>query len=315
MVVLLLQCSEPEEPPTATPTCGGDTDQPEPLAFDGPPPAFSPVPVPDRFVGGYLEHYVDLLPRDLPDEYTLILFAFARVDAEGGVIFDHHQDTDALIHDISDRRHRGEPTLLSIGGTGGARSGLHRPEHRERFLADLVPIIDRYGFSGVDWNLELGMPGGPSADGMIAVSRALRDRYGDDFAITVAPYAAPEIVAAYKSMVGRAHDIVTFVGFQHYNAARPPTPDSVLRVMEEWRTECRLRADQWALGFLHRDDERGLTTPHRRMVSIYQHVAEEHPGLRGVWTWGIGTKDEPLGYPFATELGSAVALLAADRHE
>lgn len=297
--------AEPGETEEPEPSCGDDEPDPPAVTTSEVEPPFEPVPVPDTFVGGYLEHYRELLPRDLPEEYNLLLFAFLRIDDEGGAVFTHEQSASLLKADIRARNAEGRPTLLSIGGAGGARTGLHTQGERQRLVDDLVSVIDDYRFSGIDWDLEQ-VPGGISADGLVAVSQALVQRYGDDFAITLAPYDRPEITETYKNVAGRLRDVLTFVGYQFYNNEEVPTVDHVLAVTEEWLSECRLEASQWALGFLHADDNLGLTTSHDRMADIYEAVAERHPDVRGTWTWAVGEKDEPLGYPFAETMSEIV---------
>lgn len=282
--------------------CGDDQPLPPPLALPERPTEVRPVAVPRAFVGGYLEAYRDLLPRDLPETYDLLIFAFARIDEHGGVVFDHEQPDAALREDIRARNAAGKPTLVSIGGAGGAESGLHAPEERQRFLDEIIEVIDAYGFSGVDWDLERGIPGGISTDGIVAVSLALRQRYGEDFAVTLAPYDTPEITSAYQEIAGRLRDHLTFVGFQFYNGPQPPTPGSVLAVTDAWLTACRLAPSQWALGFVRVDDNLGHTTPLDRMAEIYEHVDGQHPGIRGVWTWAIADRDRPVGYRFANTM-------------
>lgn len=279
--------------------CGDHRPVPPALELPDRPPEARPVPVPETFVGGYLEHYRDLLPSELPEAYDLLIFAFARIDDRGSVVFDHHQPGEALREDIRARNAEGKPTLISIGGAGGAKSGLHGAAERQRFLDDIIAVIDAYGFSGVDWDLEQGIPGGISTDGIVAVSLALLERYGEDFAVTLAPYDTPEIVAAYKEVAGRLRDHLTFVGFQFYNGPRPPTPGAVLAVTDAWLSECRLAPSQWALGFVRVDDNLGHTTPHDRMVEIYDHVEGWYPGIRGTWTWAIADQDRHDAYRFA----------------
>jgi hypothetical protein len=140
----------------------------------------------------------------------------------------------------------------------------------------------------------------------VAVSQALAERYGEDFAITMAPYDRAEITETYKNVAGRTRDILTFVGYQFYNNHEVPTEEYVLAVTDEWLTECELDESQWALGFLHDDDNLGLTTPHDQMANIYVEVEQAYPDVRGTWTWAIGEKDEPLGYPFAVTMSQTV---------
>lgn len=310
LVIVLTACDDLErsllEEDQAMAGCG--TGAPAPRALETPfwPARFRPEPVPDKFVGGYLEHYRDLLPRDLPAEYDLLIFAFARVGPDGEVIFDHNQDTAELQADILRRKVGGSPTLLSIGGAQGAESGLHTRAEQQRLLDGLIAVIDDYRFSGVDWDIEYGVPDGLSSDGVVAVSRALRQHYGSNFSITLTPYSHDEIIEAYQDIAGRLRDDLTYVGYQFYNDLESPTVEHVLAVTEHWLSACGLDEAQWVLGFVHEDDFQGHTTSHATMAQIYDAVEDRFPGVRGVWTWGIADKDAPLGFPFATTMAGHV---------
>ena len=264
------------------------------------------VPVPAKFVGGYLESWSTLLPRDLPANYNLVFMAFATLDASGGAVFGVNQDQASLIADIKSRNSQAKPTILSVGGQGGAAAGLGTAAQQDAFIASVVPVIDQYGFSGVDWDLEAGVPGGISASGLATVSRQLKEHYGPSFAITMAPFGDPEVVTVYKALALEIKDILTFVGFQNYNDVSVPTCASVLTTMETWARDCGLRTDQWALGFLHIDDWLSLNTPYATMASIYKDVNMRYPTVRGAWMWGINEKDQPGGFPFANTLGPVV---------
>lgn len=265
-----------------------------------------PVPVPSKFVGGYLEAYSPLLPRDVPASYDLLFYAFAFVDPYGRAYIEMQQDRSALTADIKARKAQGKPTILSIGGAGGARSGLAPGAHATAFVSTIKPLIDEFGFSGIDWDLETGIAGGISVDGVVSISRQLKAHYGPNFAITLAPYGNPELVATYKAIAAQIKDILTFVGFQYYNNTVAPTAAYVEQVMKDWQLTTGIRADQWSLGFLHVDDWLGVTTPFESMASIYTTINSRYPGVRGAWTWGINEKDRPFNYRFASTMRPVV---------
>ena len=177
-------------------------------------------------------------------------------------------------------------------------------------MTSITGIIDTYGFSGVDWDLEDDLPNGQhiSVAGIVDISKKLKARYGPNFIISMAPYGGQNggTDATYLEIAKQTRDILTFVGYQNYNMSTVPTSASVRATMERWMTTAGLRPDQWSLGFLHRDDWLGLITPHSTMVSIYNDINTRYPSVRGVWTWGVFEKDQPTGYPFAKTLAPAV---------
>src|SRR5664280_849279 len=259
-----------------------------------------PVPVPTKFVGGYLENWISTLPRSVPSGYGVLFSAFATINSDGSVSYSASQDVTNFTADIVARRVVGKPTILSVGGAGGAQSGLGSTAQQAAFLSSVQSVIDAYGFSGIDWDIEAETP--MSAPGMAAISRSLVARYGANFAITMAPYGQTE--AVYKQLASSIRDILTFVGFQFYNDNAPPTSASVLARMDGWIRDTGITPSQFSIGFMP-EDEYGLTTAYSSMVSIYKAVNAKYPTVRGVWTWAVGI-DQGCSYQFVNTLAPVV---------
>src|SRR5664280_759509 len=259
-----------------------------------------PVPVPTKFVGGYLENWISTLPRSVPSGYGVLFSAFATINSDGSVSYSASQDVTNFTADIVARRVVGKPTILSVGGAGGAQSGLATSAQQAAFLSSVQSVIDAYGFSGIDWDIEAETP--MSAPGMAAISRSLVARYGANFAITMAPYGQTE--AVYKQLASSIRDIVTFVGFQFYNDNAPPTSASVLARMDGWIRDTGITPSQFSIGFMPRDDG-GKVTSYSSMVSIYNAVNAKYPTVRGVWDWAVGS-DQGNGYQFVNTLAPVV---------
>jgi chitinase len=258
------------------------------------------VPVPAKFVGGYLQSGTSLLPRSLPAGYTLLFSAFALIESNGSVFYEPDQDNDALVADIAARKAAGQPVILSVGGAGGAKSGLTSTSQRKAFLSSIMPVIDKYGFSGIDWDIETD--GKVSVDNLAAASRSLVNHYGRAFVITVAPYGST--TATYKQLVRKIKDILTFVGYQFYGTDNIPTPDSVVAEMESWITDCGILPSQFSLGFMPQDGD-GRVTSYDTIVSIYHAVRSKYPTVRGVWIWAVNF-DQTSGYQFVDTLAPVV---------
>jgi chitinase len=266
-----------------------------------------PIPgLPTRFVAGYLEGWNLALPSTLPVQYELLYHAFAPVQSDGSLtIYLSGVSRTALATEYKARRAAGKPTLLSIGGGGGAQAGLGTAAQQQAFLASVKPLIDEFGFSGIDWDLEAGVPGGISATGLAAVSRALRVHYGAGFLITMAPYGDPTVETPMRAL---ARDLAStgdlaYVGFQFYND-NAPTSSSVLAKMRSWMTDTGIRPDQFVLGFWAGpwDWPAGYVMPETAMAAIYADVAAAYPTLRGTYTWGIRGTDMPRGWLYATTM-------------
>lgn len=274
-------------------------------------PVGTPSPVlPAQFVAGYLEAYNLGLPSSLPNEYDVLYHAFAPIDSNGAVSIytSNGIDRRTLAAEYHARRAAGKPTILSIGGEGGAKAGLGTPAQQQRFLDSVIPLIDEFGFAGIDWDLELAVPGGISIDGVVAVSRTLRATY-PGFLITMAPFGASEIEGTYQEIARQLQSTgdLTYVGFQFYNDVEAPTTAHVLRRLEGWIQATGIRPDQFVIGLWQGPDAwLGHVTTPTRMVEIWEGVTAVYPTVRGVYTWGIRTTDLPLGFPFATQLGAVV---------
>jgi len=262
--------------------------------------ASGPIPVPTKFVGGYLENWISTLPRSLPAGYSLLFSAFATINSNGSVSYAPGQNATSFKADVAARNAAGKPTILSVGGAGGAQSGLRTAAQQVAFLSSVQSVIDAYGFSGIDWDIESGVT--ISVSGLASVSRSLVAHYGPTFAITMAPYGQTE--ATFKQLASSIRDIVTFVGFQFYNDSAPPTSASVLARMDGWIRDTGITPSQFSVGFMPTDDA-GKVTSYSSMVSIYNAVNAKYPTVRGVWDWAVGV-DQGSGYQFVNTLAPVV---------
>lgn len=270
-----------------------------------------PIPgLPSQFVGGYLEGWNLALPSTLPTQYEVLYHAFAPINSDGSVgLYLSGVSRSALATEYKARRAAGLPTLLSIGGGGGSQVGLGTAAQQQAFLNSVRPLIDEFGFSGIDWDLEAGIPGGISSSGLVTLSRQLRAIYGSGFLITMAPYGDPSVETPMRAVARElaASGDLAYVGFQFYND-NAPTTSSVLAKMNSWMTDCGIRADQFVLGFWAGpwDWPAGYVMSESTMASIYQGVKAVHPTLRGTYTWGVRGTDQPRGWAYATTMWPVV---------
>ena len=270
-----------------------------------------PIPgLPSTFVAGYLEGWNFALPSTLPAQYEVLYHAFAPINSDGSVsLYLSGVSRSALANEYKARRAAGLPTLLSIGGGGGSQVGLGTAAQQQAFLNSVRPLIDEFGFSGIDWDLEAGIPGGISASGLVTLSRQLRAAYGSGFLITMAPYGDPSVETPLRTVARElaATGDLAYVGFQFYND-NAPTTSSVLAKMNSWIADCGIRADQFVLGFWAGpwDWPAGYVMSESTMASIYQGVRAVHPTLRGTYTWGIRGTDQPRNWAYATTMWPVV---------
>lgn len=294
---------------TSTPT---NTSTPTPTV----PVTSAGAGIPRPFVGGYLEGWHNVLPRQLPASYKLLWFSFATISADGTASLWHAQDKAALIADIKAWRAAGKPVILSIGGSNGVKAPPRRGAIADNYYRSLLSILEEYGFSGIDWDVEHEAIPHTTADmdaiaaGMVDVSTRLKNHYnakGRQFLITMAPYSTPSVIGTYQRAARGMLPILSMVNYQFYNNSTPPTHAFVRGTLDAWKTAVPgLRNDQWSLGFLHVDDWNPKTTSYSTMRDIWNRLKVERPGVLGVWSWGIGEKEALQGYPFQRELAATV---------
>ncbi len=269
-----------------------------------------------KVLGAYLEAWNYSQPIDaMPSSYNVIYHAFVRPAYDGSVsIYTGGQSPAAVQAKYAERKAAGKRTILSIGGAlspnqVNVASGLGSTADQDRFLATIIPIIDAYHFNGIDWDLEQGMRGGISVQGVVRISRELRARYGSDFWVTMAPFGMAEVRTPYLEIAKQLHATgdLTYVGFQFYNDLTP-TAQRVIDEMKLWMNYAKIGPQQFVIGFWHGpwDWPAGFWFPYSSMVSVYNAVEAQYPDIRGTYTWGLFQVERNTNHAFATNLAPAV---------
>jgi chitinase len=146
----------------------------------------------------------------------------------------------ALKADVAYLQHRGRKVLISLGG-GGAVVTLATDEDRRNFVQSVADIVTRYGFDGVDLDIEtpslliepgdtdFRRPKTPSIVNLIEAMHTLRRHFGAAFMVAEVPEAA-QTQAGMQTYAGQfgsflpvifgTRDILSFVDAQDYNT--PP---------------------------------------------------------------------------------------------
>ncbi|HMO04181.1 MAG TPA: chitinase [Kiritimatiellia bacterium] len=94
--------------------------------------------------------------RDVPSVYNQINVAFAIPDPKGSgaMVFEpKKQPPEEFKRDIAYHQARGTRVLLSIGG-GNHPVVLNSRKQGQAFARSLIDLVERYGFNGIDINLE-----------------------------------------------------------------------------------------------------------------------------------------------------------------
>lgn len=175
--------------------------------------------------------------KNVSTKWDVINVAFADIAYDATVSFTPYNVTDAsFISDVSYLKGLGKKVVLSLGGQNGA---LNLPDSasKTRFTNSLIATIDKYGFDGVDIDIETGiaLTGGdsdfknPTTATIVNLISALKTvcaKYGSGFTLSMAPeiaYVQGGITAyggpwgAYLPIIYGLRNELTYIHVQHYN--------------------------------------------------------------------------------------------------
>jgi hypothetical protein len=148
--------------------------------------------LPQWVIAAYWQMYngpsVSTITTNAPD-YNVQLAAFGFGNGGASITFNPaFQSGESLRNDIAESKASGCRWLLSLGGGVPASEQVFLRSEAEATTAfnTLIPIIDTYGFDGIDYDLENG-PSGFTLASMLSLSQKLKNRYGDGFIISMVP--------------------------------------------------------------------------------------------------------------------------------
>ncbi len=204
------------------------------------------APLCNKVVVGYWHSFDNKIStvvklRDVPCYYNVINISFLEgaSPSDPTVVFRLEVQTEEeLISDIKICKARGQKILASIGGANGA---IHLPDEaaKNKFINSLYTLIDKFGFEGLDIDIEGGavvLAGGdnnykspttPVIKNLISACQIIKAKYGSNFWITAAPevaYVQGGITAyggvwgAYLPIFYGLRNELNYVHVQYYNA-------------------------------------------------------------------------------------------------
>jgi chitinase len=153
------------------------------------------------------------------DNYDIIVLSFADSTGGGNVVFNPDPASGGeaqIIADIKAKQAKGKKVIISIGGEAG-NVDLSTAANTTNFINSMTAVINKFSLNGVDIDLEHGM-NGPN---VVTALRALRNTFGANFIITMAPQTIdvqPNSTSSYMHVIKNAKDIITTVHTQHYNS-------------------------------------------------------------------------------------------------
>lgn len=263
------------------------------------------------FVAGYMECYrSDFNPSNANSNYRVLLHSFGIDNGAGTIsIFSSGVSLATLKTQYQALKAAGRRVILSLGGSANSgASGLQTSQHRTNFLNSVTALVDEYGFQGIDFDFEAGVP--ISVDGFVYVARQLRALYGSDFWITMAPFEVSSVESAMKEVAKqlKSSGDLTYVGYQFYNLnGGVPNTAVVLAKLQEWMNYTGATPNEMVLGLWYGpwDWPGGTIMSYAQMITVWNGVKAQYPTIRGVYTWGIFGYDAP-SWPFATQLGAVI---------
>ena len=200
--------------------------------------------LPHRALVGYWHNFTNeagyLAIGQVSNAWNIVNISFAEnapAGAAGEVAFAPAQETEAdFIAGVRQLQARGQKVLISLGGAN-AHIQLNNIAQRDNFVRTMGDIIARYGFNGMDIDLEGGSlsmgagdtvanPQTPAIVNLISATRSLKARFGSSFILTMAPETAyvqggyanfGGIWGAYLPLIHALRNDLTLLHVQHYN--------------------------------------------------------------------------------------------------
>ncbi|MEU5961682.1 cellulose binding domain-containing protein [Micromonospora parva] len=321
-------------------SCGGGTPPTTPPPTTPPPTTPPPTDpptggLPKHLLTGYWHNFdnpaVELRLRDVPAEYDLVAVAFAEATSTPGALtfgidpglaasLGGYTDAD-FTNDVRTLHSRGKRVILSVGGETG-RVTVNNAASATAFADTAAALIARYGFDGIDIDLENGL----NPTYMAQALRALRAKVGSGLIIAMAPQTIDmqNPAGGYFKLALDIKDILTVVNTQFYNsgamlgcdqnAAYGQGTVNFIVALACIQLEAGLRPDQVGLGLPAGAGAAGGGIVAPSVVNAALDCLARgtncgsfrpprtYPGIRGAMTWSVNW-DVSNGNGFANTVG------------
>ena len=210
-----------------------------------PPPIDPPISdgLPEKLLVGYWHNFdngsTDTHLKDTSLNYDIIDVAFVESMPDQATMYfePYNASPEEFKKEIEYLQSKGKKIIISIGGQNG-RLHLDTKEKEDVFVKTMIEIVEKYGFDGIDIDLEGGAvslgpgdtdinnPTTPKVVNLINATKRICSYFGDEFVLTMAPevtYVQGGLVAysgpwgAYLPVIHNLRDELTLLHVQHYN--------------------------------------------------------------------------------------------------
>ncbi|HHA1264984.1 glycosyl hydrolase family 18 protein [Enterobacter bugandensis] len=204
----------------------------------------------------------DMSLREVPRGYNVVNVSFMKVmDGQSGNIptFKPYNASDEEFRaQVAELNEQGRAVLISLGGAD-AHIALNK-DQTEAFAAEIIRLTDRYGFDGLDIDLEqTAITAAENSTVIPAALKMVRDHYqqqGKHFIISMAPefpYLQSDRGVNYKAYLQNLEGVYDFIAPQYYNQAG----DGVNMMTQEEKDEVGewWLPQEWGKGYSDRQKE------------------------------------------------------------
>jgi hypothetical protein len=295
------------------PDAGGDaSDAPLEAGPDAKPPSSK---LPNKVLGIYFFMYdtppLSTIQANAP-QYNVMYFAFALGTNNGGnVTFSVPSGGGEakLKSDIQAWKASGRVALLSIGGGSDTGLRLTNANQGTQFVSSITPILQNYGFQGIDWDLEQG-PSQFSPSVVVSVSQQLKQKFGSNFVISIVPrpyeFRSGANPHPYRDVATGLGADLDLIQFQFYDYPESKNANQQMSIISGDVNDAikNFPANKIVIG--GESPNAGLAwSPATVYRDAYVNLNGSTGGLRGAFVWD-SPNEQASGWNFAKTLGPSL---------
>ena len=206
--------------------------------------------------------------------------------------------------DMTASENSGSTWLLTIGGGGDGGIQLLNETEASQMVDSVIPIIDAYGFQGLDFDLESERAGW-STPIMKSVALQLKAHYGSGFIISAAPRPYEDWYRDWAVSMGPALDLFGYQFYDFPEANDTAFLTSYIKMRVDEAVNLGIPASKLLIGCITYPQYSGGHNTAEVYRDIFKAEEQTYPDLRGVYIWETSL-DKLDNWHFAQVMGQAV---------